>query len=181
MKLFKFLWTAHKWTGIILGVVFLQFAVTGFLLLSKKDYAWIQPPIQQGAEGEVGDFITLQEVFTRVFDRNHPDFKSLEDIDRVDFRPGARVHRVHSKHNYAEIQIDAITGKVLSEDWRASDLIEDLHDGQFYAAWTHNYLMPVVAISLACLWLSGLYMWLWPVIQKRRRKTAAAERAAAKG
>ena len=178
MKLFKFLWTAHRWTGIILGVVFLQFAVTGFLLLLKKEYAWIQPPTQVGRAGEISDFIPLQELFQRLFARKHPDFKSLEDIDRVDFRPGHRVHKVHSKHNYSEIQICAVSGAVLSEDWRASDLIENLHDGQFYAAWLHNYFMPLVAISLAFLMMSGLYMWLWPLLQKRWRKAAAAARGA---
>ena len=175
MKLFKFLWTTHKWTGVILGIIFLQLAVTGFLLLTKKNYDWIQPPMQNGTAGEVKDFITLQEVFARVFARNHPDFKSFDDIDRVDFRPGARVHKVRSKHNYSELQIDAVTGEVLSDDWRASDLIEKLHDGRFYAAWLHDYLMPLVAIGLAFLVLSGLYMWLFPILRKHLRAKEARE------
>ncbi|MHC4514678.1 MAG: PepSY domain-containing protein [Planctomycetota bacterium] len=179
MKLFKFLWTTHKWTGIILGIVFLQFAVTGFLLLLKKEYAWIQPPTQAGAEGGTGDFITLQELFARVFSCQHPDFKSLEDIDRVDFRPGKRIHKVRSKHNYAEIQVDAVTGAVLSEDWRTSDLLEQMHDGQFYARWLHNYFMPLVAVALAFLVLSGLYLWLFPLLRKKLREQEARQARAA--
>jgi len=175
MKLFKFLWTTHKWTGIILGLVFLQFAVTGFLLLLKKEYAWIQPPTQAGVEGGTSDFITLQELFERVFARKHPDFKSLEDIDRVDFRPGKRVHKVRSKHNYSEIQVCAVSGEVLSNDYRTSDLVEQIHDGQFYARWLHDYFMPLVAVGLAFLVFSGLYMWLFPILRKKMREKEAKE------
>ena len=32
MRLFKFFWTTHKWTGIVLATVFLLVSVTGFLL-----------------------------------------------------------------------------------------------------------------------------------------------------
>ena len=48
MKTFKFFWNTHKWMGILGGVVFLNLAVTGFLLLVKKDHAWLQPPTQVG-------------------------------------------------------------------------------------------------------------------------------------
>ena len=48
MKSFKLFWTAHKWTGIVLAIVFASTAVTGFLLLVKKEFAWIQPPTNTG-------------------------------------------------------------------------------------------------------------------------------------
>jgi uncharacterized iron-regulated membrane protein len=88
--MFKFFWTTHKWVGIILAIVFLMIAGTGFLLLIKKDYDWIQPPTQRGEEGTLADFITLQEMFASVFAEEHSDFRSMDDIDRVDFRPGKR-------------------------------------------------------------------------------------------
>lgn len=40
---FKLFWTTHKWIGIILTLVFTLTAVTGFLLLVKKDFDWIMP------------------------------------------------------------------------------------------------------------------------------------------
>ena len=170
MKLYRFFWNTHRWTGIILALVFLNLAGTGFLLLKKKDYAWVQPPVQKGASGGVADFITLQELFQIVFNQGHPDFRSLEDIDRVDFRPEHRVHKVRSRHHHSEIQVDAVTGGVLSVDWRPSDLLESLHDGSFFAGWVHEWFMPVVPFGLLFLSGSGLYLWLAPKIRRRRHR-----------
>lgn len=172
MKLFKFLWSTHKWTGIVLAVVFLNIAVSGFFLLNKKDYDWIQPPTQSGAAGEVSAFISPQRLFEIVFAQEHPDFKTLADVDRVDFRPAKRVHKVRSVHNYAEIQVDAVTGDVLSTAIRRSDWFERLHDGSLYGAWVHDWLMPLVAVSLVFMVCSGLYIWYFPVWKKKRRQRA---------
>ena len=169
MSLFKFLWSTHKWTGIVLAVVLLNLSVTGFFLLIKKDVAWIQPPTRHGAAGEVGDLITLQRLFEVVLAQGHPAFRSLDDIDRVDFRPGRRVHKVRSKHDFAEIQVDAVNGAVLSVATRTSDLLEQFHDGSIFGAWAHGLLMPVTAFGLAFLVLSGLYLWGWPLLRKRQK------------
>ncbi len=180
MKVYKFFWDTHKWTGLFAGLILLMIAVTGFLLIVKKDYDWIQPPTQRGSEGQLAEFITIEHLVDAVLAENHPDFQSADDIDRVDFRLSKRVHKVHSKHHHAEIQVDAVTGKVLSTDWRPSDLIESIHDGSFFAEWVHDYLMPVVAVALAFLVGSGVYLWLIPTLRKRRnKKKVAAKRAAA--
>lgn len=170
MKPLKFFFTAHKWTGIILGLIFVNLAVTGFLLLKKKDYAWIQPPSQQAAAGKLKDCISLRALFDVVLAQNHPDFKTDDDFDRVDFRPGQRLHKVRSKHSYTEIQVCAVTGEVLSTETRVSDWVEQLHDGSLFADWTHDWLMPVVAFALLFLVGSGIYIWLAPALSKRRRR-----------
>ena len=172
MKLFKLLWSTHKWTGIVLGVVFLNIAITGTFLLLKKDYEWIQPRTQSGASGDVSSFITNQKLFEVVLAEGHPDFKTVEDIDRVDFRPSKRVHKVRSVHNYSEIQVDAVTGEILSLEMRRSDWFERLHDGSLYGSWAHDWLMPVAACGLVFLVLSGLYIWYFPGWKKRRRLRA---------
>jgi uncharacterized iron-regulated membrane protein len=169
MKLFKFFWSTHKWTGIVLAIVFLNIAITGFFLLQKKEYHWIQPATRNGAPGEVSAFISNQRLFAVVLAAGNPDFKTFEDIDRVDFRPGKRVHKVRSVHNDAEIQVDAITGAILSQEIRRSDWFERLHDGSFFGSWAHEWLMPVVALGLMFLVCSGLYIWYFPVWKKRRR------------
>ncbi len=88
MKLYKFFWDTHRWVGISLALVFATIAGTGFLLLIKKDYAWIQPPTRSGASGGVDDLLPLHTVFARVLEQGHPDFQSMDDVDRIDFRPG---------------------------------------------------------------------------------------------
>jgi uncharacterized iron-regulated membrane protein len=174
--MFKLFWDAHKWTGIVLGLVVLNLAATGFLLLIKKDHAWIQPPTRKGAEGGVAEFIANQRLFEVVFAQGNPDFASLDDIERVDFRPGKRVFKVHSEHHYAEMQVDAVTGTVLSVAKRNSDLIESIHDGSFYGVAVHDWLMPVTACALAFLVASGLYVWLQPKLKRARRRRAVPPR-----
>ena len=174
MKTFKFFWNAHKWTGITLAAIFACTACTGFLLIIKKRVDWIQPPTVKGAAGSHAEFITMQQLFESVLAHDHDDFTSLEDIDRIDFRPRDRSFKVISLHNYSELQIDAVTGDVLSVAWRPSDLLEDIHDGSYVGEWFHTWIMPVVACGLLFLVCSGLWLWIEPIVRKRRRKARAA-------
>ncbi|MBT3318001.1 PepSY domain-containing protein, partial [bacterium] len=139
--MYKFFRLTHKWTGIILAVVLLNIAVSGFLLIVKKDFDWIQPPTQKSEGGSVAQFITIEKLYEIVLSQDHPDFKLPTDIDRIDVRPGKAIYKVKSEHNYSEIQVDAVSGKVLSRATRNSDLIEKLHDGSFYGNWVHDWLM----------------------------------------
>ncbi len=175
MSSFKLFWTLHRWTGIIAAAFFACTATTGFLLLMKKKVDWIQPPMMIGAAGGVSEFITNQQLFESVFAQEHPDFQSIEDIDRVDFRPNDRVFKVRSEHNWSEIQVDAVTGEVLSSrKVRRSDLIEQIHDGSFWADWVHEWVMPVISFALLFMVFSGLWLWIEPSVRKRRRKKRQA-------
>jgi len=170
MRVYRYFRKTHKWVGIMLSVVFLNLAITGILLLEKKKFAWIQPPTLTGTEGKVEDFISPRKLIEIVLSRGGTNFRSLEDIDRIDFRPDKRVFKAHSKHNYAEIQVDAVTGKILSTAWRPSDMLEDMHDGSYYADWLHATLMPVAGGGLLLLTVSGLYLWLAAWLRKRRQQ-----------
>jgi uncharacterized iron-regulated membrane protein len=175
MSAFNFFWTTHRWTGIVLSSILVVTAVSGFLLLIKKKVAWIQPPTIKGAEGGIEDFITNQRLFEVVFAQQHPDFASIEDIDRVYFEVPKRMFKVISVRNNGEIQVDGITGEILSVGTRRSDLLETIHDGSFVGAWFHEWAMPVVPVGLLFLAGSGLFLWLEPKLRKaRRRRTAAA-------
>jgi uncharacterized iron-regulated membrane protein len=169
MKHYKFNRIVHKWFGVIFAVVLLNISITGLLLLEKKNFDWIQPATQKGSEGGVDQFITNQQLFEAVLSEKHKDFGSMEDVDRVDFRPGKRVFKVQSKHNYSEIQVDAITGKILGVATRNSDKIEALHDGSIFGSFVYQYLMPGVAVITIILTVTGLYLWLAPVIKRRRK------------
>ena len=168
MTVFKLCWEAHKWIGIALSLMLINISVTGLLLLEKKQYDWIQPSTRQGAPGSSADFITLQQVLDAVFACQHPDFADINDIDRIDFRPGKRVHKVRSTKHHAEIQIDAVTGEILSTSTRRCDFLEQLHDGSWFGPWMHGMIMPVVAVANTVLALTGLYLWLGPKFKLRR-------------
>lgn len=179
MKTFKFFWNTHKWAGIIAALIIANISITGFLLLIKKQSDWIQPPTMKGAEGGVESFITNQRLFEIVFNSGHEDFRTLDDIDRIDFQPNKRVFKVRSNHNWSEIQVDAVNGEILSVDIRRSDLIEQLHDGQLIGGWFHGWVMPAVAVTLLFLIFSGLWMWIEPMVKRRKRRESGKRRAQA--
>lgn len=178
MTWFRFFWQAHKWVGITLAVFLLLIAVTGFLLLIKKEATWIQPPTQKGSAAPADAplaFLSIEEAWDRVAAVGHADFRSHEDIDRIDVRPDKRVYKFRSNHNHTEIQIDAVSGAVLSVATRRSDFLEQLHDGSWFGKPVHAYWMPLVAIGVAFLSLSGVWLWIRPILSRRaRRKKQAA-------
>ncbi|MFH1842388.1 MAG: PepSY-associated TM helix domain-containing protein [bacterium] len=171
MRLPKIMRVTHKWTGVFLTVFLLNLAVTGFLLLQKKQYDWLQPDTQEGAAGGVEDFITSAELIEVVLQQGHPGFQTLADIDRIDFRPDKRIHKVRSRRSFAEIQVDAVTGQVLNVAERRSDLLENIHDGSFLAHWFHLWIMPLAALGLVFLCGSGLYLWLRPVLSRNNSQS----------
>ena len=171
MKPYKFFWEAHKWIGIVLSVILINISVTGLLLLEKKNVEWIQPGTRKGQEGPPADFVSIQTALESVLDCNHPDFATLDAVDRIDIRPDKRVYKVQSKTNYAEIQVDAITGDVLHIADRKSDLLEQLHDGSYFGTWMHSSIMPLVAVANVILAVTGLYLWLGPKFRKRKSAT----------
>ncbi len=173
MNTLRFFFKAHRWTGICISTFLVISACTGFLLLLKKEFDWIQPPTRTGTEGSIENFISLDEAWKRVEATGHPDFRSVEDLDRIDVRPGNRVYKVRSKHNHSEIQVDAVSGAILNTDTRTSDWLEDLHDGSWIGEPVHDYVMPLVAICVLFLVFSGLWMWIAPMVKRRRRKREA--------
>jgi uncharacterized iron-regulated membrane protein len=169
MKHYRIHKTVHRWFGIIFAIALLNFSITGLLLLEKKNFDWIQPPTQTASDGTVDQFITNQHLFKIVLDEKHPDFKNMEDVDRIDFRPDKRIFKVRSKNNYSEIQVDAVNGKILSIAKRNSDMIEAWHDGSMFGEVVHQYIMPIVAIITVILTITGLYLWLAPAIKRQAK------------
>jgi uncharacterized iron-regulated membrane protein len=174
MKAFRFFWETHKWLGVGASVFVLLVSVTGFLLLVKKDYAWIQPPTQLGTERPLEGLLTMEQLWRVVEEQGHPDFATPDDIDRVDVRLGKFVYKVRSEHNYTEMQVDAGSGEVLSIETRRSDWIEQLHDGSLFGDTMHGWIMPILAVSLIYLVFSGLWLWLAPILRRRSRRRARA-------
>lgn len=170
MTPFRTVWLLHRWFGIALGAVLLLVAGTGFLLLIKKDRAWLQPPVVRGAPGPVDSLQPLPAVYAAVFALGLPELRSEADIARIDFRPSQRVHKVISVHGDIEVQVCATTLATSGPAVRRSDFIERLHDGSALGDWMHGWVMPVVALGLLFLALSGYVMWGWPKWQKARRR-----------
>ncbi len=173
MRVFRTIWTLHRWLGITAGLVLMGTAVTGLLLLVKKDYDWIQPPAMACADGGVEELQPITAVYDAVFALGLPQLRSEADIARVDFRPAKRLHKVISRHDDLEVQVCAVTLKTSAPRVRRSDWIEALHDGSWFGGFTHDYVMPVVALLLLFLAGSGYVMWGVPAFKRWRRRRAA--------
>ena len=176
MSSFKFFWTTHKWVGIIGAVIFLNIAVTGFILLFKKQSAWVQPPTAKGTmPGELT--VSFDDILAAGMTVPEAALRGWADIDRRDVRPDKGVVKIRAMNRW-EVQVDTSTGEVVQTMYRRSDLLETIHDGSFFAQWAHDWLWPVVAIALVFLCFSGFWLWLEPKYRKaKRRKRKAAEAA----
>ncbi len=158
----------HHWASFAAGLPLLIIIASGLLLQLKKQWDWVQPPEQRGTG-------TTPEIdFTRILDtlRSAPQLgvTGWEDIDRLDVRPGRGVAKVTLVSRW-EAQIDLGTGRLLQTAYRRSDLIEQIHDGSFFAGdWTKLGLFLPAGIILLLLWFTGVWMVWVQFAGKRRRK-----------
>ncbi len=179
MRAFRVLWLLHRWLGVTAGLVLLLSATTGFLLLLKKNFDWIQPSVVQGVPAAIEQLQPLPAVYAAVFALGLPAFRSEADIARIDFRPAQRVHKVVSVHDHLEVQVCASTLKVVGPKPRRSDWLEELHDGSWFGGFAHGWVMPAAACVLCFLSLSGYVMWLWPKWKRRRPAASLKGRSGA--
>ena len=72
--------------------------------------------------------------------------------------------------NQWEIQIDAATAEILQVAYRRSDLIETIHDGSFFHDNIKLWIFFPTAIILFTMWLTGSYLFVLPVLARRRKR-----------
>jgi uncharacterized iron-regulated membrane protein len=157
----------HRWGAILTLIPMLLVIVTGLLLQVKKEVNWVQPATQKGSGTAPSlDFGQILTIATGV---EAAQIKDWSDINRIDIQPHKGVMKIISK-NHWELQLDSITGQILSSQYRRSDWIEGLHDGSFFAEWAKLYIFLPNGLILLGLWLTGVYLWWLPIGVKRRKK-----------
>jgi len=162
----------HYWVGASVAIPLLVIACTGVLLQVKKKVAWIQPTEQRGT-GKTPQ-IGLEDILASVRAVPELEVQGWQDIDRLDVRPGKGVVKVLLKSHW-EAQVDLGTGRVLQTAYRRSDLIEQIHDGSFFAGdWTRYGIFLPAGAALLVLACSGIWMFWQPIAVKRSRARAAA-------
>ncbi len=166
-------WTrrVHRW-GAILALAPLALVVaTGILLQVKKQVPWVQPPTQRGSTDMPA--IPFDRILQIARGIEHAAVDSWQDIDRLDVRPDKGIIKIRARSRW-EIQIDAASGEVLQVAYRRSDLIESLHDGSFFGDAAKLWIFLPSGIILLVLWLTGAYLWLVPIVSRRRARIRAA-------
>ncbi len=157
----------HYWGALVAAAPVVIVICTGVLLLLKKDIHWIQPPTIAGQ----GDVPTLSLDALLAASKGVPEaaINGWADIGRVDLRPKKGVFKVRAKNSW-EIQIDHQTGAVLHVAYRRSDLIESIHDGTFFHDGAKLWVFLPASIILLALWLTGIYLFLVPLLAKHKAR-----------
>lgn len=167
----------HYWGAGIIAVPIVALIVTGLLLQMKKHWAWVQPVEHRGTATVPA--IELSGILRAIKEHQHPNIavRGWEDIKRLDVRPDRGVAKATLQNDY-EVQVDLGTGRVLQVAYRRSDWIESIHDGSIFGDWVKLGIVLPSGVALLCLWASGLWMWIYPFIGRRRVRKHRAELAA---
>jgi len=166
---------AHYWSAIIVALPVLIIIITGLLLQVKKQSAWIQPLEKRGVGQE--PVIALDGLLDICRAVPQAGVRTWADIHRVDLRPSKGILKVSTKGNW-ELQIDAQTAQVLQVAYRRSDIIEAIHDGSWFHPFVKLGVFLPSGLVLLLLWLTGMYLFLSPILARRRRtQVARAETA----
>lgn len=180
----KFSRFTHKWMSVFLGLVLLVVALSGLFLTFKKDLEYLQPASRKGDQGEFSQFLPVQRVAEIVLELRLPEAQSLDDINRLELRPGKRMWKVRLEAGSAfssprELQIDAVSGKLLNDGLRGDQLWMDVHAFMVFGDVAKYVAMVLSGLTLFWLILTGYYLFFYPYWVKARKARRAPGRAAA--
>ncbi|MEC9374219.1 MAG: PepSY-associated TM helix domain-containing protein [Planctomycetota bacterium] len=167
----------HRWGAIAIALPLLVVIASGILLQLKKDWSWVQPPTSRGVGGDPS--ITFDQILEAAKRVPQAEIASWDDVDRLDVRPGRGIVKVRANNRW-EIQIDTRTGEPTQIAYRRSDLIESIHDGSWFHDAAKLWVFLPSGIILLALYVTGMYLWVLPIIAKRsgRKRRARLEASA---
>jgi uncharacterized iron-regulated membrane protein len=167
----KLLRQIHYWISLPLLFTIFVVAITGGLLALKKDFPALQPPTRSGVRP--GDLQRpVSDLVAAVATAPGHGATRWEDVERIDIRPADGVAKV-ILNSRTEVQVDLATGKVLQTGYRTSDWIETVHDFSIFGDWAKYAFSFGTAVTLLAMAGSGAYLFLLPLIVKRRKRKAA--------
>lgn len=175
----------HGWGGAVLSLFILTVAVTG-ILLNHKDF-FFAGKVKEGPTGLLTsstDFAAVPVSFDRALaiSREHFGDVPLEKIELKDER-GVLQYKIVRGHG-EEIRVDANTGEATSKygaklnatgasKYNWAKIVDDFHTGKFFGL-AGTLLVDVTSGVIIALTLTGLYLWIVPLIRKRQSKARQA-------
>lgn len=173
----------HKWMSAFLGLAILAIVLSGLFITFKKDLEYLQPASRKGEKGEISQFLPPERIANIVLAMKLPEARSLDDINRLELRPGKRMWKVRLEQtsNFSsprELQIDAISGKVLNDGVRGDQLWMDVHSFMVFNKATSYTAMILSGITLFWLILTGYYLFFYPYWVKATKSRRAADKGA---
>lgn len=178
MKLNKLNRLIHNWLSIFVALPLLLIIVSGLFLQLKKDFEWIQP---SSVRGESAGTPTVSHDELLAAATSIPQTAGLKwaDFDRIDYKNDRGMVKFMTVDGW-EVQVDTTNAAVLSVAERRSDFFEKLHDGSYFGDFAKYYVILPTGIILFILWITGLWMFVYPYIKKAANRKRKALLAAAK-
>jgi uncharacterized iron-regulated membrane protein len=171
MSLPRTLRKIHYWTSLPLLFTIFVIALTGSLLALKKDFDALQPPTREGTPGlPERPLADLARAVAMVPGHGQVTW---QDIDRIDIRPSDGIAKV-ILNSRTEVQVDLATGRPVQLGYRTSDLLETIHDFSLIGDWAKYALSLGSGIALLLMSGTGVYLFLLPMLVKRRKRRARA-------
>jgi len=162
----------HRYIGIGVAVLLLVSAITGILLAFKKDVDILQPPTQKGVSKVLGDWKPIDEIRDIAVQHLQEQLNDVQQIsiDKIDVRPDKGIAKVIFDNDNWEIQVDGVSGKVLSMAKRHSDWIERLHDGSIISDGFKLISMNFLGWGVLILIFTGAWLYYGPGIYRRLKR-----------
>lgn len=172
--------TLHRVIGVALALIFTTLAVTGIFVSFKGQVAYLQPPTEKGKlDIPIEKFVPPAKIAETILAEGLPDAKKLKDIDRIELRPGKAMYKVRLKQvsswsSPRELHYDATTGEKMLTGVRGDQLWMDLHSWAVFGDGTKIVAMTISGLALLWLVLSGIQMWAYPLLLRRKKAARVA-------
>ena len=170
VKALRWIRSLHKWLGLPLIIFFFIIGITSILLAWKKKAELLPPTLK--TKVEQGEWISPSEMVS-ISEAEMQKIGESTEVDRIDIRPDKGVAKVTFKTHFTEVQLDGLSGEVLSIETRHSDWIEKVHDGSiidFYLGGdeaTKLTYSTLTALGLILMSMSGFYLWYYPKVIRK--------------
>ncbi|MBT5186922.1 MAG: PepSY domain-containing protein [Kordiimonadaceae bacterium] len=168
MKFTKLNRTIHNWISIFIALPLLLVIVSGMFLLLKKDVEWIQPPSVRGVS-DATPMVSHDQLLAAATSVEQTKGLKWSEFDRIDYKVDRGMVKFMTLEGW-EVQVDTTNGALLSVKERRSDFFEKLHDGTYFGDWVKYYILIPSAICLFTLWMTGLYMFIYPYVKRASNK-----------
>jgi len=129
---------------------------TGVLLLLRQNVAWIQPPAVMGTQAGL-PVIGMDRAFEVARSVPEAGISSWQDLSSIDIKPAKGTLAFRARNGY-EVQVDGVSGVVLSAAPRRTSFLIELHQGTYFHPKAMTWWTLPVGLGLLSLSVSGLFM-----------------------
>lgn len=166
MSIHRWVRKVHYWATAVFAIPLLVIVCSGLLLQVKKQWSWVQPTEMRGSgESPQVDFEAVLAAARSVTDAQ---VSGWNDVRRIDVRPDRGLAKVWTRSGI-EVQVDLSNGQVLAHAERRSDWIESIHDGSYFGGDVVKLgVFLTTGIGLLGMWCTGVWMFVWPFLARRR-------------